>query len=367
MIQKIVAAIVLLVVVLVGGYFVDDGYKAKVDSAFGRKATVVATTKADPVARATEKSADALDAIVSSGVVRVSVQNPAKPFYTSDGGRPKGFNLDFLKAMFAQSEFNGARISIEPQEVSTYAEVPEQLLKKSGRGYKADLAIDGLTFVDSDLPGVVYSVPYISDFGYSMIVPRGSRIRSIEDTVGKTVGIINGDPDVAAYVKQNFKGARVVNVSEEVAANGKWMTQHFDTGTVDAIVYDYPFAVAEIEDTDLQFAMTKLPGSNIEYKIGVRQEDAYLLEAVNSAIRKVVDTPEYSAMLRKYFMSNKVVSAQAATATEKTYTVQRGDTLGSIAQSELGDTKLYGLIQTRNNLANPNFIAVGQKLVIPKK
>lgn len=33
----------------------------------------------------------------------------------------------------------------------------------------------------------------------------------------------------------------------------------------------------------------------------------------------------------------------------------------------LGDATLYSAIQTRNNLANPNFIAVGQKLVIPKK
>jgi nucleoid-associated protein YgaU len=46
--------------------------------------------------------------------------------------------------------------------------------------------------------------------------------------------------------------------------------------------------------------------------------------------------------------------------------VVRGDTLSTIAQTQLGDKLRYPEIQSRNNLANPNFISVGQKLVIPK-
>ena len=132
------------------------------------------------------------------------------------------------------------------------------------------------------------------------------------------------------------------------------------------MVYDYPFAVAELEGTDMQFVAPKIAGSSIEYKIGVRAGDKDLLDALNSAIRKVTASDAYIEMLKTYFMSNKVAAARAAKANEKVYVVVRGDTLSTIAQNQLGDRMRYSEIQIRNNLANPNFIVVGQKLVIPK-
>jgi nucleoid-associated protein YgaU len=125
--------------------------------------------------------------------------------------------------------------------------------------------------------------------------------------------------------------------------------------------------VAEVEDTDLQFAMTKIEGSDIKYKIGVRKEDKELLMALNSAIRKAMADDSYPEMLKSYFMSKNVVAARRASASEMSYVVARGDTLSTIAQGVYGDMKKYTIIQERNNLANPNFISVGQKLIIPTK
>jgi LysM repeat protein len=51
---------------------------------------------------------------------------------------------------------------------------------------------------------------------------------------------------------------------------------------------------------------------------------------------------------------------------ETVYVVVCGDTLRTIAQTHLGDKMRYPEIQSRDNLANPNFISVGQRLVIPK-
>lgn len=62
----------------------------------------------------------------------------------------------------------------------------------------------------------------------------------------------------------------------------------------DAIVYDYPFGVSEIKNTDLTFAVTKLDGSNLSYKIGVRKEDSALLICLNSAIATTCRTPTSS-------------------------------------------------------------------------
>ena len=313
----------------------------------------------------------AFQSIVDKGTVRVSVQSPAKPFYYVENGKPQGFNYEFLKVLFAQSEFTpkGGQINIDTDHiVDTYPDVPAALLKNDNRGNSTvDIAIDGLTFTDEDLPGVVYSIPYVEDFGYALITPKVSSIRSVEDLNGLTIGILKGDPDVKAYVSRQFPKARLIELSDE-SVNGErnWINNFIKKGQVDAVIYDYPFGVAEIRGTDLQFAVSKLPGSNIKYKIGVRKADSQLLENINIGIRKVKAMPEYGELVKKYFTSANLGKVKTADKTETVYVVKAGDTLSKIAAVTLGSNMRFGEIESRNNLPNPNLIHVGQKLVIPK-
>ncbi len=57
------------------------------------------------------------------------------------------------------------------------------------------------------------------------------------------------------------------------------------------------------------------------------------------------------------------VSTPAAVAEPEYYTVQRGDTLSSIARRY--NTTVEAILRA-NNIANPNYIYVGQRLLIPK-
>lgn len=367
--NKILLSVIFLVVLLIGGYFADDTYRAKVDSMFGigqtqSQPTAVAATPTAPavIRTAPATSSDTLDAILKKGVITISVQSPAPPFYENVRGRMQGFNIDFLNLLLEQDGFRGKVHSIQAAEVGTYAAVPEQLLKPG----VADIAIDGLTFTDQDLPGVVYSIPYVKDFGYSLIAPANSGIQSASDLVGARIGIMKGDPDVRATAERAFPGATLIEVDETADASGTFIPRYFKNKQVDAFVYDYPFAVNEIKGTDLQFVMPKIPGSDIQYRIGVRKEDRNLLVAINGAIRQALDTDTYRSMLKQYFMSNNTAAVRRASASEQTYVVAKGDTLSTIAQAKLGDKMRYGEIQVRNNLANPDFISVGQRLVIPK-
>lgn len=323
-----------------------------------------AAVRPTPVTATT--SQDALSQIIEEGVVHTVVQSPSKPFFYISRGAPAGFNVDFMNLLFAQPQFTKkhATIQLDALTVNTYPEVPQGLLdKKIG----AQVAIDGLTFVDTDLEGVVYSKPYVSDFGYALIVPNGSPIQSAQDTEGKTIGVLEGDPDVMEYVKQHLRGATVVALSDKTTTGERtWINDALKAKKADAIVYDYPFAVAEIAGTRLTFASTKLQGSDIAYKIGVRKSDQALLQAINAGIDAVITTPKYEELMRKHFVSDNKVVVNEAVKGEATYVVKRGDTLGSIAQSLLGDQKKYTAIQVRNNIANPHLITTGQKLVIPK-
>nr|WKF58683.1 Lysine/arginine/ornithine-binding periplasmic protein [Paraburkholderia busanensis] len=315
---------------------------------------------------------DTLKSILGNGVVRVSVESPSRPFYSEDGGKPQGFNVDFANLLFAQKEFTSgdhASITVDTHHgVDTYPAVPDQLTKTDRQGNAlVDVAMDGLTFPDNTPNGVMYSIPYVEDFGYSLIVPQGSPVRSAADLSGKTVGVLQGDPDVKAFVQKAFPNSRIVELSDaSIEGQRSWMAHFLDNRQVDAIVYDYPFGVAEIKGTDLRFAQTKLDGSNLSYKIGVRKDDSALLIYLNSAIAKVKQTPAYLDLLRKYFISDQVLTT-AASGGEKTYVVRSGDTLNAIALSQLGSGTRYVDVQKRNNLPNPNLILVGQRLIIPQR
>lgn len=356
---KVIASVVFLVLMAIGGYFVDSNFKSQVNGLVGKKEQhQVANSEVKLVPTRTTVESSRLSGMIERGSVTASVQNPSKPFYSGDAGRAVGFNVDFMKLMFAQSEFKNRVSKLTSIEVNAYADVPKQLLTNN----EVDIAIDGLTFNDEDLAGVVYTIPYVKDFGYSLIMAKGD-----SPGPGMRIGVLQGDPDAKAAAETAFPDAKIIEVSDKADANGKWIVGHINTKKVDAVMYDYPFAVAEVDSTNLQFAMTKIKGTDIQYRIGVRKGDTELLIALNSAIRKAMDAPAYSDMLKQYFMSTNVSNVRRASSGEASYVVAKGDTLSTVAQSQLGDKMKYNDIQTRNNLANPNFIAVGQKLIIPNK
>ena len=314
-------------------------------------------------------SADALKSILSNCVVRISVENPSEPFYNDDNGQISGFNVDFARLLFADPVFASPHCSSirvdTNHEVPEYVQVPKQLLAKDANGnYTVDMAMDGLTYQD-DQPvlGIEYSTPYVTDFGYALIVGPTSKIKTpaqLNDPDAK-IGILKGDPDVKAFMHRQFPLAAAQVVDD---ADSHFIDKSIDNDVVDAFIYDYPFAVSSVKGTDLKFAVTKLEGSDIAYKIGVRSTDESLLTALNTAITHVRASDAYHALLLKYFVSNQAVTT-AASNNEHTYTVVRGDTLGKIATAQMGSSSAYRKIQARNNLPNPDLIQVGQVLVIP--
>ena len=59
------------------------------------------------------------------------------------------------------------------------------------------------------------------------------------------------------------------------------------------------------------------------------------------------------------------ISSPTSSTTYKTYTVVKGDTLWGIAKRYYGNGSRYPEIARANNIANPDIIHIGQKLLIP--
>ena len=60
-----------------------------------------------------------------------------------------------------------------------------------------------------------------------------------------------------------------------------------------------------------------------------------------------------------------VLISSFITAQQEIYTVQRGDSLESIAQNKLEDPRLWTQLAKYNRLLDPNLIKIGQKILIP--
>lgn len=365
-------AIIIGLIVAIGGFGVyKSGMLEKAEVAAQQSQSNVGVnteTKSTRKESNSVPSGNTLQSILDSGVIKAGVQSPSRPFYFVEGGSAKGFNVEFLRILMSQPAFaKGASIKVDTSYVvDTYAAVPEALLKSAGGKAVVDIAIDGLTFSNEDTPGVVYSIPYVDDFGYALITSSTSSIKAGDDLSGLSIGILKGDPDVAAFAKKSFPKASFVELSDASASGERdWINRFIKDGKVDGVIYDYPFGAAEIANTNLQFAVSKLPGSDIKYKIGVRKGDDQLLEAINMSIRKAKEDPEYLDLIRKYFMPTNTVAVKKIVSGETTYVVKHGDTLSTIAATIMGDRMKYRLIESRNNLPNPNLISVGQKLVIP--
>lgn len=308
-------------------------------------------------------SGDTYEEILSRGHALLGAQAESPPMNYVEGGRRTGLDFELAKLVFRQSQFGLTSPENVYGDVNTddYAAIPELLKKKDNRGaFNVDLVAGGLTFKDGDINDVSFTIPYLDGFGYALLTPTGSSIKEIKQLQGKKVGVVKGDPDVMAYVKTNISGANIVELDD---SSESWLNDNLSPKTVDAIVYDFPFASVESKGLPVSIVIANMPGSNLEYRFGVRKGDSKLLEKLNLAIRSAKDTPQYSELLRSFLPTDNLL--QPSKAGKLTYTVNTGDSLSLIAQNHLGSSSRWVELQRLNNLPNPSFISPNQQLIVP--
>ncbi len=287
-----------------------------------------------------------LGKIRTGNAIRVGMEDEAPPMNYLSGGQRQGFDVEF--ANLIASKIGIGRVDVIEDK---YDKLPELL--RNGNidmimgGYVPDPAIDKVDWSDGYL-----------EFGLCLIVKQGSAVRELKHLSGKTVGIYD-DPAAAGWVKENVPGATVKTYNKT-----GWFSAA-EQGEVDAIIYDYPFAVREIRSFS-KLRIVKLNLNSSRYAIGLPARNDDLLTAVNKAIGEILKSPEYEQMVKKYLTTESVQLTELPKGS-KTYVVKAGDTLSKIAQKQLGKnddwTKIWDL--NKNRLANPHLLVVGMQLLMP--
>jgi ABC-type amino acid transport substrate-binding protein len=299
------------------------------------------------------------------GQVKIGVQSDAAPLNYIENGRRKGLDYDLAKLIFSQTEFgltNNTSIDADHQ-VEDYEEIPKMLSTKNSLGeYEVDIVMGGLTFNDGDNPNVIYTIPYMDNFGYCLVSKRNDDITFLKDLRNKKIGVVKGDPDVLSYAKSILPpGAKIVELSDD---SETWMSDFINMQKIDAIIYDFPFASVEVRDSNLQIKVSNLPNSDISYKIGLRKGNERLRDELNTAIRKIKDLAQYSNLLKRYLPTDDVLIPRNV-GNYPTHVVRTGETLSIIALDHLKDLNRWEEIQDLNNLPNPHFISKGKILIMP--
>lgn len=288
-----------------------------------------------------------LGSIRSGNVIRVGMESEAPPMNYMSGGQRQGFDVEF--ANLVASKMGVSRVDVIEDD---YDKLPDLL--RNGNidmvmgGYVPDPAIDKVEWSDGYL-----------EFGLCLIVKQGSAIRELKHLAGKTIGVYD-DPAAKSWVKENVTGAAEIKAYKETG----WFA-NLEKGDIDAIIYDYPFAVREIKNfTKLRIVKLNLNASR--YAIGVPARNDDMLGAVNKAIADILKTAEYEQLVKKYLTTEAVQVAELPKGS-KVYVVKAGDTLSKIAQKQLGKDDAWKTIYDLNKdrLANPHLLSVGMQLLMP--
>jgi len=344
--------------VLVQGF--TEGGSAPAEAAPAKQAGAKPEPTATPAAEPTGGAGATVAAIQSRGVLRVAMDTGEPPwtgtppmYFRNAEGRDDGFDYQLAQRI-------ATALSVPRVEVvhAKYGDLPALLADPA----KVDLLISG--YSPADEAGISWSEPYL-EYGLCLVVPTPSKVQTTADLWGKSVGIFDDDA-AAADVQKLVKGYKDLVRLED----GYW--DQLLSGRFDGFIYDYPYAVAEINafykanpHRAGAFRIAQFNLTDSTYAVGARSAEADLLAAVNGAIETWRASDAYADAVRAYLSAN--LAAPAAPKGARAVKVVAGDTLSGIAARELGAKdrwkELWELNKAR--FPNPHLIEVGDEVVLP--
>ncbi|GAB6987985.1 transporter substrate-binding domain-containing protein [Paenibacillus pini] len=235
---------------------------------------------APALANKSEKSIKDMDKIV------VGIGSDAFPFGYVDTAdkKTKGFDLDIAAAIV--KDILGADDKIEYKDVNGKTRIP---MLKNG---DIDIIVKTMTITEDRKKEVDFSDPYFSA-GQSLLVPKGSAIKGIDDLKGKKVIAVKGTRD-GKTIEEKSPDA-IVSEYENLGEAFTALT----TGKGDVLTTDN----AILMGLALENPGYELVGGVIDdqpWGIAVRKGDKEMLDAVNASLKKLKETGEYDKIYEKW-------------------------------------------------------------------
>jgi putative glutamine transport system substrate-binding protein len=232
-------------------------------------------------------SASTLDAVKQRGKLVVGVKYDTNLFGLKNPatGQVEGFDVDIAKAL--AKELLGDENKIEFKEVTSKTRIP--MLNKGD----IDAIIATMTITEERKKQVNFSDVYFKA-GQSLLVKKGSPIKTIEDLKGHKVIAVKGSTS-AKNIREKAPGAEVIefeNYAEAFTA--------LKSGKGEALTTDNAILMGMAQQ-DANFVLTGGLFTDEPYGIAVKKGDQAMTDAVNSFLKKINENGQYKEIYKKWF------------------------------------------------------------------
>ncbi|MBS0389931.1 MAG: amino acid ABC transporter substrate-binding protein [Proteobacteria bacterium] len=170
-------------------------------------------------------------------------------------------------------------------------------------GKRVDALWNGLTITEERKQNIAFTAPYMENHQI-IVVPAGSAIKTKADLAGKIVGAQEGSSAVDAIKKDDA----VFKSLKEFKTFGDNVTALMDisTGRLDAVVVDEVVGRYYVAKKPEAYAVLDDNFGTEEYGVGVRKDDAGLLEKLNKALAEMKQDGSAAKISEKWFGKNIV-------------------------------------------------------------
>ena len=224
---------------------------------------------------------------VTEGVLTMST-NAAFPPYesTDDSGNVVGIDADIAAAI---AEKLGLKLQIDDMDFDGALAAAQSV--------KSDIVMAGVT-VNEERQLVLDFTDTYANGVQVVIVPEGSDITSIEDMQGKRIGTQRG---TTGYIlcsspveDGGFGEENVVPYDDAIAA-----VKALKNGQIDCVVIDNAPA-QELVKANPGLTTLETEYANEKYAIGVAKGNTALLDAVNGALKELMEDGTIQSIIDKY-------------------------------------------------------------------
>lgn len=249
---------------------------------FARNFAMVAAASLAMSGAAMAQAANTLDEIVARGKIVVGISLSTPPYGMTDANlRPAGFDV-----AIANLVARDLGVELEILDQVSQSRIPNLTSNK------VDIVISSLGITAERAKAIWYTnAIYVDE--QMVIAPASAAIASLEDLVGKRVGVTRSTTNDTIITEKAVEGTNIQRFDDDAATN-----QALFSGQVDAIVSGVAAANAINKETDQferKFAVRQSPMG-----IGVRRGDADLHQWLNTEIMLLWNSGEIQAAQQEW-------------------------------------------------------------------
>lgn len=224
--------------------------------------------------------------LVKDGTLTVCSEIPYEPFEFEVDGEYTGFDVDVIAAIAEELDLELEII------VSGFTAIT------SGSAMAADqcdIAASAITITDEREEAIDFADPYF-DADQSLLVKADSGYVTLDDLVGKNLGVQSGTTGEAYATDNNPGGVEIVSYE-----NGGDLFLALEAGAIDGILQDLPVnGYRTIADSSVAVVATYPTGE--QYGFAVAEEGREdLLKAVNDALAALRSNGTYDTIHANWF------------------------------------------------------------------